>query len=188
MSDPVTKWPSGRPSGTVHSDELATRHLRSLGHWATGPLKGLLVAGFLLGGAPDLTQGANDEKGSAVTDGIEVTQRGGTRFISLKDWPVTREGSTVRPVAIEEYLAMKFGQVAEQLAQVARRLEELTRSLKRLEEHDATLDQRLRWVEMNAGPVSTSANGAGGLRGGELPPTPPPGGEEPGSSSPDSPP
>ena len=79
-----------------------------------------------------------------------VTKRGGTRFLSLRDWPVKRDGNVLRSMSIEDYLAMKFRQVEEQLHGMEQRLEAMAGTLKRLEEANGKFDERLRWLETGA--------------------------------------
>ena len=102
----------------------------------------LIVAGMRVGAAA--TQADHQTN---VGDEVVVTERGGTRFLSLRDWPVKEEGNVVRPVPLEEYLSLKFTQVSDALGALERRLGTVEQKLQTMDQDRAELRERLRDLE-----------------------------------------
>lgn len=80
-----------------------------------------------------------------------VTKAGSARLLSLRDWPVKRTKGVLRPVPLEEYLSLKFGQVRDQLSAVDKRFEGLEQRFRQLEEDQRLLRQRLETLGEPAG-------------------------------------
>ena len=90
-------------------------------------------------------------KDSAMTDDeVAVRTQGGHHLLLPKDWPVEQRDGRIVPIPIEEYLSMKFGQVATTFEERDRRLETLEQRLQKLEESQKVLQQRLRLLEQAA--------------------------------------
>ena len=73
-----------------------------------------------------------------IEDEIVVTEQGGVRFLSLRDWPVRRENDVIKPVTIEEYLSMKFKVIAEEFRALDRRLDAFEQRLHTLEQQEVS--------------------------------------------------
>ena len=92
------------------------------------------------------------EEKAAKTDSpkeadLVVTTEGSMRYLSLKDWPVTRKNGIVTPVSLEEYLSMKFGQVRDSLNATTHRLEALERKFTQLEEDHTQLQAQMALLQ-----------------------------------------
>ena len=83
-------------------------------------------------------------------DEVAVRTEGGHHVLLPKDWPVEQRDGRLVPIPIEEYLSMKFGQVATTFEERDRRLETLGQRLRELEEDHKMLQQRLRVLEQTA--------------------------------------
>ncbi|HTL47663.1 MAG TPA: hypothetical protein VL688_06315 [Verrucomicrobiae bacterium] len=58
-------------------------------------------------------------------DYVTVKSQEGLTFNVPEDWPVEKRGSTVGPVPVEEYLAMKFAKVNERIDALEKRVSQL---------------------------------------------------------------
>ena len=87
------------------------------------------------------------EEDPLTDDEVVVRTEGAHRLLLPKDWPVQQRDGRFSPVPIEEYLSMKFGQVATKFDQFERRLSELEHQLQRLEEEGKTLQMRTLLLE-----------------------------------------
>ena len=90
---------------------------------------------------------------------LTVTKRGGTRFLSLSDWPMKKRGGVSAAIPLEEYLSGKFADVHEQLRGMDQRVTQLETRLKQVEEEKALLQTRLQQVEGRAVPLSQETGG-----------------------------
>lgn len=90
-------------------------------------------------------------KDSALTDDTVAVRTEGSRHLLLpKDWPVEERDGRFVPIPIEEYLSMKFGQVAAAFEERDRRLGVLAQRLRKMEQDRNVLQQRLRLLEQTA--------------------------------------
>ena len=97
-----------------------------------------------------LAASARAEEAPRPEKDLVVTQQGGTRYLRLKDWPETRQGGVVRRATLEEYLSMKFGQLAEQITHLQERAAGLEQRLQKLEAVQDGTQARLRLIERPA--------------------------------------
>ena len=101
-----------------------------------------LSAGLLLAAAA----WADDPPASSGKD-LVVTQKGGTRYLSLQDWPVTRDGNVMRRATLEEYLSLKFGKLDEAMTALVERQGAAERRLHELEEQQKGLQAQVRQLD-----------------------------------------
>ena len=99
---------------------------------------GVLFLGAALAAAEDAT---------LTDDTLTVRTEGAHRLLLPNDWPVEYKDGLVSPVSIEQYLSMKFGQVAGRLEEVNRRLASADQRLAALEEQQKILQIRLKRLE-----------------------------------------
>ena len=127
----------------------------------------LLILAIVACGAPGgWTEEMKDAKPSAKNDTLVVKEKGGTRFLSLSDWPMTRKGGVIKAAPLEEYLSMKFGQVNDALARVTQRLDALERRMTAMDEQQGMLLNRVKMLEERFRPQE-AANGHETQGGGE---------------------
>ncbi len=94
------------------------------------------------------------------SEDLVVTNQGGTRFLSLRDWPARHEqNGVVRPVPLEEYLSMKFGQVRKHSDAFDQRVKLLEDRLQQLEQEHATMRQQLQVLQQGASRSQEQAQG-----------------------------
>lgn len=108
----------------------------------------LLPFTFFLGDALD----ARAEDATLTEESVVVKTEGAHRLLLPRDWPVEHKDGRIAPVAIEEYLSMKFGQVRQKFDEASERIDRLERRVKLLEEERSKLQQRLRALEERASP------------------------------------
>ena len=113
------------------------------GRWVGLGLLGALALGVSAG-----TVRAEEE--TSLDSELVVTKEGDVRFLSLRDWPVTRTDGVVRPAPLEEYLSLKFGQVSRAFDELAQRVEGLERRLEELGAAHRALEASLRALEAYA--------------------------------------
>ena len=92
--------------------------------------------------------GVAEEKRSSEND-LVVTQEGGIQFLSIRDWPVRREQGVVRPATIEEYLSMKFGQMADRFEKMEARLKAAEQRMEQMDAERGALQQRMTVLEQS---------------------------------------
>lgn len=92
-----------------------------------GSVSALLVLAAAVG------VGAEGDARPAEGEGLTVTRKGGTRFLSLSDWPVTEKGGVMTVATLEEYLSLKFGQIRDRFEASNQRLEALERLLQAIQ-------------------------------------------------------
>lgn len=80
-------------------------------------------------------------------DTITVRTEGAHRLLLPNDWPVEHKDGAVSPVSIEQYLSMKFSQVAGRLEEINRRLAAVDQRLAALEAQQKTVQMRLKRLE-----------------------------------------
>jgi len=85
--------------------------------------------------------------GPLTDDEVVVRTEGAHRLLLPKDWPVEHRDGRFSPIPLEEYLSMKFDQVAEAFEATNRRLDALQRRFERLEDTQKALETRLRDFE-----------------------------------------
>ena len=90
------------------------------------------------------------KEGVLTDDEVTVRTEGAHHLLLPKDWPVEQRDGRFVPIPIEEYLSMKFGQVAAAFEERDRRLELLDQRLRKMEEDHKVLQQRLRLLEQAA--------------------------------------
>ncbi|PIQ83139.1 MAG: hypothetical protein COV75_08995 [Candidatus Omnitrophica bacterium CG11_big_fil_rev_8_21_14_0_20_63_9] len=90
------------------------------------------------------------EEATLTPDDVVVKTEGSHRLLLPRDWPVEHRDGRIAPVAIEEYLSMKFGQVRQKFDDTDERIDQLERRVKSLEEERSKLQQRLRALEERA--------------------------------------
>ena len=110
---------------------------RWIGAWALG----LLV----IGGALAIAEEGKPASGKDET--LVVKEKGGTRFLSLSDWPTARKGGVVKAAPLEEYLSMKFGQVRARFVQMDTRIAGLEQQIAQLEKGQRELLKGLKLFE-----------------------------------------
>ena len=91
---------------------------------------------------------AEEDRQPSNGEALMVTRKGGTRFLSLADWPVKRRQGVVTVAPLEEYLSMEFGQVRSDFAKIDQRLEGLEQRVQTLEKDRAALEEQLRLLLM----------------------------------------
>ena len=130
---------------------------RWIGAWALG----LLV----IGGALAIAEEGKPASGKDET--LVVKEKGGTRFLSLSDWPTARKGGVVKAAPLEEYLSMKFGQMNESLERLTKRLDALEQQMTKVEEERGALLDRLKALGEQQQPSEEVAHGDTTESGGE---------------------
>ena len=80
-------------------------------------------------------------------DEVVVKTEGAHHLLLPKDWPVEQKDGRVAPVAIEEYLSLKFGQVKEKFNDTEQSLAVLAQQITRLEQENKALVKRIRLLE-----------------------------------------
>ena len=80
-------------------------------------------------------------------DEVIVKTEGAHHLLLPKDWPVEQKDGRVAPIAIEEYLSLKFGQVKEKFNDTGQSLAALAQRITRLEQEHKTLVKRIRLLE-----------------------------------------
>lgn len=90
------------------------------------------------------------EDATLTDEDVVVKTEGAHHLLLPRDWPIEHKDGRIAPVAMEEYLSMKFGQVRQKFDETDERLDGLTRRVKALEEDRNTLQQRLRVLEERA--------------------------------------
>ena len=119
----------------------------------------LLILAIVACGTPGgWTEEMKDAQPSAKGDTLVIKEKGGTRFLSLSDWPMTRKGGVLKAAPLEEYLSMKFRQVSDALERVTQRLDALERQMTAMEEAQGMLLNRVKALEERSRPQEV-ANG-----------------------------
>ena len=105
--------------------------------------------------------GWSEERSSASRsdDDLMVQEEGGVRTLSLRDWPASRANGVIRPVSLEEYLSLKFGQVRDRFKEGEERLDALNRQLRRVEAEQDAVQKRLLAVEQATHPPQEVTHG-----------------------------
>lgn len=112
-----------------------------LRYWGVALGVGVLMVGSALAIAEETKQSSG--KGDLIT----VKEKGGTRFLSLSDWPVTRKGGVIKAAPLEEYLSMKFGQINDALERATKRLDALEQQMTKMDEGRGMLLNRMKGLE-----------------------------------------
>ena len=116
------------------------------------PLALAMIVWTLVAAPPAQTEEPAPPKEAEEGD-LVVTQYGGMRMLSLKDWPTKRQGGVVTAVPLEEYLSMKFGKVQERLKALEpldARMIDLDRRLGAIETHQRAMLTRIEVLEAGA--------------------------------------
>ena len=95
---------------------------------------------------------ASTEDKTLSDDTVTIRTEGAHRLLLPNDWPVEQKDGLVNPVPIEQYLSMKFSQVASRLDAVAQRMASMDQRLRNVEEQQKTLQARLRTLEAQRQP------------------------------------
>ncbi len=85
-------------------------------------------------------------------DTVTVRTEGAHRLLLPNDWPVEQKDGLVNPVPVEQYLSMKFDQVASRLEEIMQRMAAIDQRLRSVEEAQKTLQARLRALEAQRQP------------------------------------
>ena len=80
-------------------------------------------------------------------DEVIVKTEGAHHLLLPKDWPVEQKDGRVAPIAIEEYLSLKFGQVKEKFNDTEQSLAALAQRIAQLEQEHKALVKRIRLLE-----------------------------------------
>ena len=80
-------------------------------------------------------------------DEVIVKTEGAHHLLLPKDWPVEQKDGRVAPIAIEEYLSLKFGQVKEKFNDTEQSLAALAQRITQLEQGNKALVKRIRVLE-----------------------------------------
>jgi|GEM_PF-1377918 len=80
------------------------------------------AGGFLR--APEAMSQENDGAGED-DDKLEVKSQKGLLFNLPEDWPIQKNGATLGPIPIEQYLALKFDKANERIAELEARVKSL---------------------------------------------------------------
>lgn len=107
-----------------------------------------IVWGVLVGLIPLMgwAEGTH-QRNESPDDEVIVKSIEGHHLLLPKDWPVGKRNGRLVPMPIEEYLSMKFRAIEQTLQQFGVRLEALEKRLGELEQHDKTVQMRLRLLE-----------------------------------------
>jgi len=95
---------------------------------------------------------ASSEEATLSDDTVTVRTEGAHRLLLPKDWPVEQKDGLLNPVPIEQYLSMKFSQVASRLEELIQRLDAMNQRLRSVEETQKVLQARLRTLEAQRQP------------------------------------
>ena len=117
----------------------------------------LLLAAFPVGWAEEAAPPVEDEA-------VVVMKRGGTRFLSLPDWPIAEKGGVRTVAPLEDYLSLKFGRVQsrfdagdQRVEALERRLEALQTKQEKLQEQVQDLAQQIAEQEVTDGDTAQNA-------------------------------
>ena len=105
----------------------------------------LLITILWLFSVPTPSGWAKDEP--MTDDEVIVKTEGAHHLLLPKDWPVEQKDGRVAPIAIEEYLSLKFGQVKEKFNDTEQSLAALAQRIAKLEQENKTLVKRIRLLE-----------------------------------------
>lgn len=118
-----------------------------MAQWPSGQVSGVALSIVLVIGM-EMPSAAEDV--TLTEEDVVIKIEGSHRLLLPKDWLVEHKDGRIAPVAMEEYLSMKFGQVRQKFDETQERFEQLEQQVKALEEDRNKLQQRIRSLEERA--------------------------------------